>query len=131
VDIKQCEGSIEVFCRLLSGFVGESHCEISYGRDPTGGHLPFFDTSEERGTRGDVLTIKLSHPLETNATYSFNLTIFNLNTAVKVFGTFTTGNPIPTENIRHVYFYYMHCPYFGLSHFLAFVLFHIIMVMFI
>lgn len=102
VEVQQCEGSVEITCRLLSGFVGTSHCEIVYGTDPTRAYLPSVDTSENVGTGGDVITVKLSQPLETNATYYYNLTTTHVNTAVRVFGTFRTGNLIlASEQIRH------------------------------
>lgn len=59
VKAKQCEGGTEVSCRLLSEFVGASHFEIGYGRDPTRASLPFVDTTKEVGTARDVITDNL------------------------------------------------------------------------
>ena len=102
MEVKECEGSVEVTCRLLSGFVGTSRCEIAYGTDPTRAYLPSVDTSGDVGTAGDVITVKLSQPLETNATYYYNLTTTHVNTAVRVCGTFKTGNLIlVAEQISH------------------------------
>ena len=90
VEIKQWE-SVQIVCRLLTGFEGEAYCEISYGTDPSRVDLPFTDTSESVGTGGDSIAITLSTPLEPNTTYFYNVSTNGGSVDARVVGTFRTG----------------------------------------
>lgn len=89
VEVALCASKI--YCRLLSSFVGTALCEIAYGTDPTRKQLPLIDKSEETGHSEETLTVALTHQLESNTFYYYNLTAKGGSMNVTVLGEFRTG----------------------------------------
>ena len=62
-------------CRLLAAVTELVHCEARYGTDPSHHVLPYRDTSNSAGVEGDVLTIHISHDLQSHTTYYYNISL--------------------------------------------------------
>lgn len=94
VEILELGNSVMVECRLLTAFTERAHCEVWYGTDPSHHVLSYHDVSDNAGTGGDVLTIPLSHNLQHNTTYYYNISIAaaNGNLCTKVLHSFRIGN---------------------------------------
>ena len=86
-----CGNRLEVYCRFLTSIVGNPLCKIAYGTDPTRKQLRLIDESEETGFSKDTLVVTLTHQLESNTLYYYNVTAKGGSMNATVLGEFRTG----------------------------------------
>ena len=75
VEVLESGSNVMIQCRLLAAITELVHCEARYGTDPSHHVLPYRDTSNSAGLEGDVLTIHISHDLQSHTTYYYNISL--------------------------------------------------------
>ena len=75
VEVLESGSNVMIQCRLLAAITELVHCEARYGTDPSHHVLPYRDTSNSAGVEGDVLTIHISHDLQSHTTYYYNISL--------------------------------------------------------
>ena len=92
--VNQGYNGTEIICKFSENLIGEASCEIAYGTDPTRAVLPFTDVSDTIATGGDTIKIMISHPLDPNTNYFYNVTVMGESVQARVLGTFQTAYKI-------------------------------------
>ena len=96
MEVLESGSKVMIRCRLLTAITEWVYGEAWYGTDPSHHVLPYRDTSNNAGVRGDVLTIHISHDLQPRTTYYYNVSLVavNGNISARVLHSFRIGKEI-------------------------------------
>ena len=93
VEVLESGSNILMECRVLTAFTENVYFAAWYGTDPSHRFLPYHYISDSAVTNGDVVTIQLSHILQHNTMYYYNVSLSAVDESVcsKVLHSFRIG----------------------------------------
>ena len=98
VEVLESGSNVMIKCRLLAAVTKWVHCEARYGTDSSHHVLPYRDTSNNAGLEGVVLTIHISHDLQSHTTYYYNVSLVAVDGIIsaRVLHSISIGKEIST-----------------------------------
>ena len=94
VNINAISPPVMATCSFLSGFTGDALCRVDF-TGPDG--VTYTSVSTERGSAGESVTVELTlngAALLPNTNYSYQATVEDSSSCVRVTGQFTSGDYI-------------------------------------